>query len=276
MRLSIVFVLLFTCAINAQETQRAKNKTQVEQPQASSVPEPAVQQIPSQKPDAQTKQPDPYDPRNDCLYRLYLVFTIVGVCVALGGVYAIYKQTKATAQAAKATARSAEAAERSVTLQEIAQKQWVNLEEWQVDHYNKEVVGHDLEISFQIANHTKVPLTLHAALMTIDAGERKDVGQVTLIAPGNPFVTSDGIVMNAEQKSLWNRQALGFKIEVTVLFSDSHGIHWQQDFGRMLFCEAPLPQHPNRAVLIITDTKNTLRESGVPGERGSREVEDAQ
>ena len=48
---------------------------------------------PVEAPAGQTEKRDTYDPRHDALYRAYLWFTILGVPVALGGLYMIYRQT---------------------------------------------------------------------------------------------------------------------------------------------------------------------------------------
>lgn len=175
-----------------------------------------------------------------------------------GGIYAIYRQTEATA-------RSAEAAERSVKLQENTQRQWINLEDWNVFRINP---NDPLEIEFKIVNPTSLPLTLHAAIISVDDRRIPDSGVMTLLTPSNPFLHGFGLTLNPDQEALYARNALSLGIHCTVLFADSHNIHWRQEFGRMLGCG-------RGARPIVTDTQNTLEESGVPGNRGSREVEEA-
>ena len=129
MRLSVVLMLLlFTCLIHAQGTENAPTKTQAEQSKCPNIPNFAAQQIAPQNQIAQTKQDAPYDARKDYLYRIYLGATIFGVFVALGGVYAIYKQTEATTQATKETARAAKATEDAATAAKINSQAIINSE----------------------------------------------------------------------------------------------------------------------------------------------------
>jgi hypothetical protein len=219
-----------------------------------------------EKPDTQCKQSDSYDPRNDTLYRAYLIFTIAGVCVALLGIGAIYLQTRATREAAEATRdsaeatlRSAKASERSVKLQENTQRQWVNLEDWHVSRINP---TDPLEVSFKIVNPTGLPLMLHAVITKVNGAQTEEEIPMGLLIPSNPLMHGVGVPLDREQESLYARVALALDIECTVLFADAHGIHWRQEFGQKMLC--------GPANTIVTDTKNTLQESGVPGERGSR------
>jgi hypothetical protein len=224
-----------------------------------------------QDPSAQSHQYDAYNAKNDTLYRAYLWATIIGVVVALSGIFAIYRQTKATAQAAQATKesaeatlRSAKAAERSVKLTENTQRQWVNLEDWAAFKIKPTDTG--LELGFNVVNPTTLPLTLHTIITRINGKPTESEGPVTLITPSNPLIHGFRVPLTKEQESLYANNVLSLDIVGTILFADSHGIHWSQEFGRMLLCGSNLKT-------IITDTKNTLQESGVPGERGSRDAE---
>jgi hypothetical protein len=223
-----------------------------------------------EKPYAQCQQPDAYNARHDTLYRVYLWFTIIGVLVALGGVLAIYRQTNATTKAAEATQvsaaaalRSAKATERNVKLQENTQRQWLNLEEW---HVYRLQPNRPLEIAFQIANNTSLPLTLHDVITTVNGNQvESERAPITMISPDNPFMHSIPVPLNKEQEELYARDALHLNILCTVLFADSNAIHWEQRFGKQLLC--------SHTKSVVTDTENTLRESGLSGERGSRDVE---
>jgi len=215
-----------------------------------------------EKPYAQRQQSDSYDAGKDTLYRVYLWFTIIGILVALGGVLAIYKQTKATKKAADATLRSAKAAERSVKLQENTQRQWIKLEDWHAFRINP---TDPLEVAFDVINPTTLPLTLHGIITKINGKPAEDEVPIKVLTPSYPFKHSVGVPLDKEQESLYARDALDLNIECTVLFADCHGIHWCHEFGRMLHC-----RHTGS---FVTDTKETLTESGVPGERGARDVE---
>jgi len=221
-------------------------------------------------PHAEASKTDSYDPRHDSLYRAYLGFTIFGVVVALGGILAIYKQTSATKDAAVATQisaeaalRSAQATERSVKLQENTQRQWVDLRGWQVHRIG---TTDPLEIEFRVANPTGLPLTLHGIVVTVNGKRIDENAPIVLITPNDPFPHGIAVSLSTEQEELYARNALSFEIECTVLFADSHNIHWGQNIGCRLLCG-------KTGKPTIAITKNKLYESGVPGERGSREVE---
>jgi hypothetical protein len=92
-------LIYYQCAHNAQR------ETDIKPDQSSEVMVPlAVRQ-----PEAQAQHTNPYDARQDCLYRLYLLATIVGMFVALGGIYVFYLQTKATQDSARAALLNAQA-----------------------------------------------------------------------------------------------------------------------------------------------------------------------
>jgi hypothetical protein len=187
------------------------------------------------------------------------------ILVFITGLYAIltWRMARAVAHQTEATARSAKAAERSVRLQENTQRQWLNLENWEVFRINP---ADPLEIQVEIVNPTSLPLTLHITIVAVDGKGIEGSTPITLLTPSNPFIHSFGICLNSSQEALYSRNALSFNVECSICFADSHGIHWRQDFGRMLGCGHNMKP-------IVTDTKNALEESGVPGNRGSREVQ---
>ena len=188
----------------------------------------------------------PNDASKDCLYRLYLFATIAGVLVALGGIYAIWKQTEATA-------RSAKAAEDNIKLQEAAQRQWVNLEKWQAQPVNTSRIL--LGIFFDIVNPTKVPLTLHyVTTKTADGNTNRSILE-RLLTPGNPYVHGATYEITENQMELFEQNKLVLRIECVVLFADAFGKHWEQTFVRLL--------RGGGGGLGITpsDTRNILRES---------------
>jgi hypothetical protein len=117
-----------------------------------------------------------------------------------------------------------------------------------------------LELTFQIANPTSLPLTLHGIITKVDGKDATGLERpITLLTPSNPFLESVGIALDDEQERLYAGDALSLKIECTVLFADSHGIHWSQEFGRRVLCT-----HTGN---IVTDIKNTLQESGIPRDK---------
>jgi len=120
-------LLLFTSLVYPQETQPTQDKTQVEQTQPA-------KKVDSGKPITQeqsitkAEQRDSYDASKDRLYRIYLVFTIVGVLAGIGGIIAIYNQTEATKEATLQTARSAKATEDAATAARTNSQSIINSE----------------------------------------------------------------------------------------------------------------------------------------------------
>lgn len=79
-----------------------------------------------QEPHTQSKQNDSYDARQDALYRWYLGSTVAGVFGGLIGLCFIYRQLKATKNAAEAASKSANAlidSERAWILVELGETQ---------------------------------------------------------------------------------------------------------------------------------------------------------
>jgi hypothetical protein len=174
------------------------------------------------------------------------------------------KENAATGkQSADAAQVSAHVAQNALRLRELEQKQWVNVEDWRAFRLS---ATDPLEIFFNVVNPTSLPLTLHGVITKINGKPMDDEVPIGLLAPSNPFIHSVGLLLNEEQESLYTRDALGLDIECQVLFADAHGIHWCQEFGRRVLFGRGIKG-------IVTDTNNTLHESGVPGERGSRDVE---
>jgi hypothetical protein len=170
---------------------------------------------------------------------------------------------EAAKESANAAKLSAAAMERSVRLQENTQRQWVDLREWRAYRIS---ITDPLEIDFQITNPTSLPFILHAIVVTVDGKRIDEPIPMALITPNDPIPHSFGVSLSAEQQELYSRNALAFEIECTVLFADSNNLHWGQTLGCRLLCG-------KSGSSIITVTSHRLYESGVPGERGSRDVE---
>ncbi|MGO9088404.1 MAG: hypothetical protein ACLQBK_24625 [Candidatus Sulfotelmatobacter sp.] len=134
------------------------------------------------------------------------------------------------------------------------------MEKWKVRTFavDEDDPSRRLEISFQVANATRVPLTLRGILTKLEGDKHDNLGQITLLAPGNPYIVEVGITeMTNEQLTFLDGNALTLALECTVLFADAFGKHWQQEFGRLILCG------PTGST--VTDTRNTLRESEVLG-----------
>src|SRR6202043_2369160 len=177
-----------------------------------------------------------YDAGKDCLYRLYLFATIAGVCVALGGIYAIYKQTEAPPQAASAT-------EKSVLLQEAALRGWVNIEHWEVWMDKRKST---IRIRFHIINPTQLPLTLSLLDLTTNidyiGAEKswKESFQLSeVLAPNNPYIADITAALSDEQTTklvdLNDTTGIPILINGRIEFSDSIPRQWEQVFERAIF-----------------------------------------
>ena len=230
---SIGLVLLFcACLIYAQTAEDTSDKTHSEQTKSSNVPDSTVQQSSPQKQITQSKQDAPYDASKDCLYLAYLFATIFGVFVALGGIFAIYKQTKATAQSAKAT-------EKSVKLQEIALRQWVNTRKWKTELLEPDQHPERFKIHFEIINPTNAPIILQWAVITTPKGETLVTGfpKDAMLIPHKPFnVSVERDLSVAEQASLHSRHGLVLHIMGAIRYIDALGDEWEQRFNLELGC----------------------------------------
>jgi len=107
MRLCITVFILFLASISIyqQKAIAGQSETQIKKPEANQ----GALTSSIHQPETQAKQDDAYDPRHDCLYRAYLLFTIIGVFVAMGAIGVFYLQTKATQEAARAALLNAQA-----------------------------------------------------------------------------------------------------------------------------------------------------------------------
>lgn len=172
------------------------------------------------------------------------------------------KQLELTRRSADAAKISADATARSVKLQEISQKQWVNLENW-----SARPSGHPrtLNISFEIVNPTRVPLTLHFILITLEDIETSE-GMVNVLAPNNPYVVTVAHELSEGEWKNFTSGQIALGIECKIFFADCFGIHWEQDFERILFCGM-------KGDVSLSVVRNEMRESGVPGEPGSRQTQ---
>ncbi len=78
-----------------------------------------------QTPQAQSEKSNSYDASQDCLYRIYLLATIVGVFGAWAGIYVLYRQTTATEKSAGAANDAAIAASNNAKALMNAERPWL-------------------------------------------------------------------------------------------------------------------------------------------------------
>jgi len=217
------------------------------------------------------KQNDPYDARHDPLYRAYLGISILGVIVALGGVLAIYRQTKATAQAAQASAesaaaaaRSAKATEDSVTLQEVSLRQWLNIGHWEVWLDKNDTKR--LRIRFHIINPTNLPLDLekiNREISILSAPPKREEEVVeNILAPQNPqIVYTSADLAEKCMETLKSSQPLVISVKCVAFFVDVRKKRWEQTFERFVVVTNKIlgtagePKEPSH----VREVRNNLR-----------------
>jgi hypothetical protein len=239
----VLLLLLFASpSIQNQSAQNSHTEANVKQPQSTDgASSPSVHQ-----PETKPERNDAYDPRKDSLYRAYLAATIFGVVAALGGIYAIYKQTEATkqaaeatAQSAKETARSAKATEDSVNLQKIALRQWVNVRKWQTAIPDPDKRPEMMQIEFEVINPTRAPISLIYVDITAASGESGARGfpQNMMLIPDNPLKHDAVIKLTPEQlKSYYHGTGLNLAIEGSIVYMDTTQEEWEQRFRVLLNC----------------------------------------
>jgi hypothetical protein len=264
-----VFLLLFAgIFVYYQAAQDSHDETEVKQSQSADTMITATVHTP----ETQSEHSEPYDARKDCLYRIYLLSTIFGVFVALGGIYAIYKQTEATKKAAEATslaaeatARSAKAAEDSVKLQESAFKPWVNIGNWEIWIEKK---TSKLRIRFEVINPTELPIDLDVITFEADimAKDRREqyIPVKGLLSPNNPYIV-DGELELGEKliEILLNSKPLVARIDGSITFSDIRSKYWEQTFKKFLIFDKDIldaGEPPNNRITPhVRDMENQLR-----------------
>ncbi|HWW13787.1 MAG TPA: hypothetical protein VN310_03920 [Candidatus Dormibacteraeota bacterium] len=271
MSLAASFLLLLSASafIYDQGAQNGQYEARIKQPQ----PIHAVLTFATHEPQTQTEHNDPYDPRRDCLYRAYLAATILGVFAALGGIYAIYKQTEATkqaaeatAQSAKETAKSAKAAEDSVRLQESALRSWVNIGDWKVWIVKK---TSKLRIRFHVINPTELPVDLgtikFGTEIMADAAQEGVVGVDGVLAPHNPYIVDAELEFDGKYiDMLTNSKPIVLAFECSIVFADIRQKQWEQIFKRFIIFDkhildvTDLPD--NMITPHVRDTGNQLRQ----------------
>jgi len=146
------------------------------------------------------------------------------------------KATQATALAAQATQKSAEAAEKSVKLQEVALRQWVDIDNWKAVPWIPEGGEMSLHIQFDVINPTSLPLTLNSVSIALSGQESKVSGK-NLIAPkkSQPIVTS--VKITEEQLLKWeDLKELIFMVNGYVDFEDTLTKPQTQPFSGLIAC----------------------------------------
>jgi hypothetical protein len=194
---------------------------------------------------------NPYDPTKDVLYRAYLLFTIIGVLIALGGIGVLWWQT---GQIRTQT----EHLQKQISIQQRSSRQWVNVTDW----HQQAVVArpNTIEIAFQIKNPTSIPLRLDI-VMSKASGQSNDSGLVTFLAPDNPFPHELYVTLTTEQLTHYEQGKLVLDTEISVFFTDAFDNQWNQTFQRILVCG----RYEN--YIYVRESRTRMHRSGPNGPR---------
>jgi hypothetical protein len=162
------------------------------------------------------EQGDTYDPRHDTLYRAYLLFTIIGVLVALGGVWVIRRQTNHL--------------QSQLELQAVGLRQWVNTRQWRTNvSYEKS----RLDIEFEIVNPTPAPIVLLFVTVTTAGGKSESTGfpENAMLIPDNPYRMNIAVDRTPEQRHNYTAPSgLVLGIEDSISYTDALQQKWEQRF----------------------------------------------
>ena len=106
----------------------------------------------------------------------------------------------------KSIDRSTKASEKSVALQEVLNQQWLEFENWEVVNGGTldEADRFILILSFDVANTTKMPLTLETVEVNFD-GKKIDFSNRNTLAPGRKYpVRADTLLGEGSSRVLSN------------------------------------------------------------------------
>jgi hypothetical protein len=133
-------------------------------------------------------------------------------------------------------ALSAESAEKSIRLQEAALRQWIETDNWKSEKAqvlaNRNV---SLMITFEIANRTKMPMTLKTVYMSAN-GEALSSGILYLLAPNKTYPIKLPIMLRGDKAEAWRQDKLTFAITGSVAYTDAFDSLREDHFGCMCLC----------------------------------------
>lgn len=191
-----------------------KHKTQTEQPKNNDDAK-AIAALASdltaclaiKQPNADSKQNEAYDPRQDTLYRVYLGSTVFGVLAGLGGIGAIYSQTRAI--------------RRSVELQEAAMDQWVEVaHEWEINPPIQVDGKLVLDITFWLFNPTNYPLILRRLSFDLN-GRQHDMQLHRLLPPKKKQFFGGSVYLTQEQENMRQTSTLSIFVDGEITYTSA-------------------------------------------------------
>lgn len=161
----------------------------------------------------------------------YWAFTMMLVVVGLFQVWILGRQARIL--------------ERQAKLQEVSVRQWVNMRNWACSLSDRKAPPDFLDVRFDIANCTRLPLTLHEVGVTFIGGEQYRVSCTHLLAPDALYQIAAPFELTSEQKSAYLDSKLVLEIDVSVIYEDILGSRQDQPSGfRCLFSPSGVSLQP--------------------------------
>lgn len=176
-----------------------------------------------------------------------LILTVAGIggiIVAICTLKRIETQTRATVIAAKSTRKSAEATKKaaeatrkSVELQEILNRQWLEISGWRREGGgSREDNPPRFTIAADISNPTNAPLTVKSATIGIVGNDSMEYEIGNTLAPnGEPIKITYSYTVKAPEIAAYEKYALPLVVDGFVVFVDCFGKEQRQDFMRACF-----------------------------------------
>jgi hypothetical protein len=177
------------------------------------------------------------------------LFTGLLVVAAFVTAGVIFWQSWETRKSAEATGKSASAMEKSVTLQEVALRQWLAIENWQAMPYINTSRATMLYVQFEVINPTKFPLTL-ISISTKIGGDGTDSADKNLLPPDHRYMAAAYVGVTEEQMQKRQETTLVLPIAISITYVDILG---------------EKREHPKNGMLAFTKTSTSFFTFRGPG-----------
>lgn len=166
------------------------------------------------------------------------VVSILGICVAIKTLKALKLQTRIMARQTVATRVAAQAAEKSVRLQEVAMRQWVKTSDWDANKIRIFSTMKDipLQITFNIINQTKMPLTLQSITYNAE-GKTFSFGALDLLGPDDTHQVKIPLLLTDPKKvQAYAREEFTVSISGSITYMDAFENLRTDPFGCVCRC----------------------------------------
>jgi hypothetical protein len=153
-------------------------------------------------------------------------------------------QTEVLKQSVDHAGTSAEVALRSVKLQEALLQQWVHVGDWTFHNPLNIYGAAQVKITFNIANPTRMPLTLRniantTSIVWVLPKQFGTIGLHYLLAPENVYPVEIFFALAGENLIRFqSKQTITLAISFTVTFEDAWGAMKEQTFGYTCDCNS--------------------------------------